>query len=62
MQRAGVATALNRHALERCRMEAMTYVLVSTASDPGHAPARGAYEKVGFKPMPIQSNLLIAKL
>lgn len=58
----GVATALNQHALERCREAGMAYVIVATASDPGHAPARRSYEKVGFRPMPIQWNLLVAKL
>jgi ribosomal protein S18 acetylase RimI-like enzyme len=62
MQRQGVASALNQHAVERCREAAMAYVIVSTASDPGHAPARHSYENVGFKPMAIQSNRLIAKL
>ena len=58
----GVATALNQHALERCREAAMAYVIVATATDPGHAPARRSYEKEGFRPMPIQWNLLVAKL
>jgi hypothetical protein len=40
----------------------MAYVIVATASDPGHAPARRTYENVGLTPMPIQRNLLVAKL
>ncbi len=58
----GVGTALNAFGLDRLREAGMVYAIVSTANDPGHAPARRSYEKVGFIPMPIQWNLLIAKL
>jgi GNAT superfamily N-acetyltransferase len=62
MQGHGVGTALNQHALERFRDAAMAYVIVATASDPGHAPARRSYEKAGFRPMPIQWNLQVVEL
>ncbi len=34
--------------LERFRSEGMRYAKVSTGMDPAHAPARRAYERVGF--------------
>lgn len=58
----GVATSLNTVALQRCQELSMDYVVVATADDPGHAPARRSYEKAGFRPMPIQWNLQIAEL
>jgi hypothetical protein len=31
----------------------MTMVMVETGGDPGHAPARGAYEAAGFERWPV---------
>jgi ribosomal protein S18 acetylase RimI-like enzyme len=62
MQGHGIGTALNQIALDRLRAAGMAYAIVATANDPGHAAARRSYEKVGFAPMPIQWNFMIAKL
>lgn len=58
----GIATTLNQFALDRSQEASMRYVIVATADDPGHAPARRSYTHVGFTPMPIQWNLHIARL
>jgi ribosomal protein S18 acetylase RimI-like enzyme len=58
----GIATTLNRFAFERSQEASMSYVVVATADDPGHAPARRSYERAGFTPMPIQWNLQIIRL
>ena len=44
----GIGTAMYRHVLDLFRKSGMSYATVSTGLDPGHAPARKAYEKVGF--------------
>jgi GNAT superfamily N-acetyltransferase len=44
----GVGTALYEYALERMRQAGMRVATVATGGDPGHAPARRAYEKAGF--------------
>ncbi len=51
-QNDGVGTALNNFALEKMREAGMKRAEVGTGADPAHAPARHAYEKVGFKPFP----------
>ena len=61
-QEHGIGTALNQFGVNRLREAGMAYAIVATANDPGHAAARRSYEKVGFMPMPIQWNFLIAKL
>ena len=58
----GIATMLNTFAFVRSQEASMTYVVVATADDPGHAPARRSYERAGFTPMPIQWNLQIIHL
>lgn len=58
----GIATMLNSCAFERSQAASMSYVVVATADDPGHAPARRSYERAGFTPMPIQWNLQIIRL
>ncbi|MEO2002748.1 MAG: GNAT family N-acetyltransferase [Candidatus Poribacteria bacterium] len=47
-QSRGIATRLYEAALDKLRAAGMLYVSVSTGGDPAHAPARRAYEKVGF--------------
>jgi|HigsolmetaAR206D_1030411.scaffolds.fasta_scaffold07859_2 Acetyltransferases len=47
-QRLGLSLRLNSAALEIFRKEGMQLAFVSTGGDPGHAPARAAYEKAGF--------------
>jgi len=48
MQNRGIATELYRHVLAAMRLSGIRFVKVSTGADPGHAPARRAYEKAGF--------------
>ena len=52
-QRRGIATALMEVALEQLKAAGMTTALVETGGDPGHAPARQTYERLGFGPLPI---------
>ena len=44
----GIGTAMYEDVFERMREAAMRFVKVVTGGDPGHAPARRAYEKAGF--------------
>ena len=52
-QHRGVGTALNNAALEQIRESRMKLAVVETGGDPGHAPARRAYEKAGYTLLPI---------
>lgn len=45
----GIGPMMYRHVLEQMREEGMLHVVVTTGLDDGHAPARKAYEKAGFK-------------
>ena len=50
----GIATAMYRFALSRMKAAGMSAATVSTGADENHAPARRAYQKVGFeKRIPI---------
>ena len=51
-QRRGIATQLTRHALDHMRRCGMDIAAVGTGGDPGHAPARAAYESFGFTLLP----------
>jgi GNAT superfamily N-acetyltransferase len=51
-QRRGIATAFNRVALDQMRASGMRLAGLSTGGDPGHAPARRAYERAGYAPFP----------
>lgn len=51
-QRRGIARALTEHALGWFEDRGMSVVMVETGGDPGHAPARAAYESLGFRPFP----------
>lgn len=42
-------TALTEFALDWMKSAGMSIAMVETGGDPGHAPARHTYEKVGFK-------------
>ncbi len=44
----GIGTALYTHALAALNSAGMALATVGTGGDPSHAPARRAYEKVGF--------------
>jgi hypothetical protein len=35
------------------RAAGLTLAGIGTGGDPGHAPARAAYEKAGFTPLPL---------
>lgn len=52
-QQRGIATALMAHAFAWFKAVGMTTVMADTGGDPGHAPARRAYESVGFRPFPV---------
>ena len=49
----GIATALMEFALDWMKKAKLTMVMVDTGSDPGHAPARRTYEKLGFELWPV---------
>lgn len=51
-QRRGIASALSRHSFDRLSAAGMSVVMVETGGDPGHAPARKAYESMGFRIFP----------
>ena len=52
-QRRGIAGRLTTFALEHMRRAGMDIAVVETGGDPGHAPARAAYEAFGFTVFPI---------
>jgi GNAT superfamily N-acetyltransferase len=49
----GVGPALYRHVLAAMRAQGLRYATAETGGGPGHARSRRAYEKVGFKAMPV---------
>lgn len=49
----GIGTALTTFALARMKAAGMSIAMVETGGDPGHAPARHIYEKLGFGLLPI---------
>ena len=51
-QREGVATALMEFAEAEMIRRGITLATVGTGGDPGHAPARATYDKLGFTPFP----------
>jgi GNAT superfamily N-acetyltransferase len=52
-QRKGLARTLIDHALSEMRRAGMAIAMVETGDDPGHAPARAAYERTGFERWPV---------
>ena len=52
-QRRGIGTALMEFALDSMKAAGMSVAMVETGGDPGHAPARCTYEKLGFGLLPI---------
>lgn len=52
-QRRGIALALTDFALGRMKEAGMAVAMVETGSDPGHGPARAAYERAGFGLLPV---------
>lgn len=49
----GVGSQLIAFALDRLREAGMPLAMVETGADPGHAPARRAYERAGFGLWPV---------
>jgi ribosomal protein S18 acetylase RimI-like enzyme len=52
-QRRGIASALMRRAFEQFRQAGLSVAMVETGGDPGHAPARRAYEAMEFRLFPV---------
>ena len=52
-QRRGIATALMTVALDHMQAAGAVLASVSTGGDPGHEPARRAYERAGFTALPL---------
>lgn len=52
-QHGGVGSALMSFALAWMRDAGMAVAMVETGGDPGHAPARRVYERLGFGLLPI---------
>lgn len=52
-QRQGIADRLITHAVDRMREHGARLAVIGTGGDPGHAPARAAYEKAGFTALPL---------
>jgi ribosomal protein S18 acetylase RimI-like enzyme len=52
-QRRGIGTALTEFALDWMKTAGISVAMVETGGDPGHAPARCTYEKLGFGLLPI---------
>ncbi len=49
----GIGSALIEFALDWMKDAGMSVAMVETGGDPGHAPARHTYEKVGFELLPV---------
>lgn len=49
----GIGSALMEFALSWMKDAGMSVAMVETGGDPGHAPARRTYEKLGFGLLPI---------
>jgi ribosomal protein S18 acetylase RimI-like enzyme len=52
-QRRGIATQLNQAALDAMKAAGVKMAVVETGGEEGHAPARRAYEKVGYTALPL---------
>jgi GNAT superfamily N-acetyltransferase len=52
-QRRGISSRLTQVAIDHMRRQGMDIAVVATGGDPGHAPARAAYEEAGFTLLPI---------
>jgi GNAT superfamily N-acetyltransferase len=49
----GIDAGLIKFALDWMRHAGMSIAMVETGGDPGHGPARRAYEKAGFGLWPV---------
>jgi len=52
-QRRGISSRLTQFAIDHMRSHGMDIAVVETGGDPGHAPARAAYEAAGFTLLPV---------
>jgi ribosomal protein S18 acetylase RimI-like enzyme len=52
-QRRGIAMAMTDFAVDRMKEAGMEIAMVETGGDPGHAPARAAYEKAKFRALSL---------
>jgi GNAT superfamily N-acetyltransferase len=52
-QRQGIGAALMEFALNWMKAAGMSVAMVETGGDPGHAPARCTYQKLGFGLFPV---------
>ena len=52
-QRHGIGSRLTEFATDHMRSRGMDIAVVETGGDPGHQPARAAYEAAGFTLLPI---------
>ncbi|MDX1566981.1 MAG: GNAT family N-acetyltransferase [Longimicrobiales bacterium] len=52
-QRRGIARNLTSHSMQWFEDQGMAVVMVETGGDPGHAPARRAYESAGFRRLEV---------
>jgi GNAT superfamily N-acetyltransferase len=52
-QRLGIGATLVEFALNWMKAASMSIAMVETGGDPGHAPARYTYEKLGFRLFPV---------
>lgn len=52
-QRKGIGSTLMGCAMDWMRESGMAVAMVETGADPGHAPARRVYERMGFKKLPV---------
>jgi len=52
-QSKGIGSLMYSDVLQMMRAQGMKYARVDTGGDPSHAPARSAYEKAGFLPIPV---------
>lgn len=56
--RLGIGSRLTEHAIEEIRAAGRELVMVETGGDPGHAPARATYERLGFVGLPAERYFL----
>jgi len=50
-QGTGVGVSLMQRAITEIKAQGLDLAVVATGGDPGHAPARALYEKLGFNPL-----------
>ena len=58
-QRTGIGPKLTQFAAEQMRAAGRQLAIVNTGGDPGHAPARGTYERAGFISLPQAQYYLL---